>query len=526
MLDTVPDHFVIAQDLLDPPKTAIELYHDDPAGFVRDCIIWKGEKRPADYQQDIMASLVEHHRVAVRGPRTLGKTTTHAWLILWFALTRDAVGEDWKIIATAGVFRQLKDFLWPEVQKWAGQLNWQRIGREPFTQQELMRQELRLNYGAVTLAAASDPAKIEGAHADELLYIFDESKSVAAETFDSAEGAFAGAGDDTEANAYVIASSTPGAPEGRFYDIHNRVPGLHGWHPMHVAVERVLKAKRMSRVWLDEREEQYGWDSAWFQNHALGEFAAQDEDGVIRMDHLEAAHERWNALGLPPAMRNAREMSVPNFETLEPIHAIGVDLARGGKDRTIYAMRHAQVISCMLLRPREGDAMVPAGEVKAILDSVEHHPIAVVDTNGLGGPVFDRLREQSANVQAFVAQEAASGRSRDGIYPFADVRAEAWWNLREMLEPSSGMDLAIPPDDQLTADLLAPHWKVDSSARIRIESKDDIRKRLKRSTDAGDAVVQAYSTATRLTITLPTFGTQPSRYARESITSLHGGRWV
>lgn len=506
------DPFSLAADILDPPKTGVLVYHDDPAGFVRECILWKPNQKPARYQLENMAKLVEHHRLAVRGPRGLGKTSTHAWLILWFALTRDAAGEDWKAIATAGVFRQLKDYLWAEVdRKWAPRLDWERIGRKPFTQVEMMREELRLRFGSVTLAAATDPAKIEGAHADQLLYIFDESKSVAAETFDSAEGAFSGAGEDTEAEAFVIASSTPGAPEGRFYDIHHRAPGLTSWHPVHVQLEDVLREKRISRKWIEEREEQYGRDSAWFQNHALGEFASQEEDGVIRMDHLEAAHERWRELGLPHAMRTNREMAVPQFPTLEPLHAVGVDLARGGKDRTIYALRHANVISSLLLRPKESDAMVPAGEVKAIVDSAEHKPFAIVDAVGLGGPVVDRLREMGVNVRAFVANEAATGRSRDGIFPFVDCRAAAWWLLREMLEPGSGMELAIPPDDQLTADLLAPHWKVDSSARIRVESKDDIRKRLQRSTDAGDGVVQAFwSTRVARLAVAPFFTETPS----------------
>jgi hypothetical protein len=44
----------------------------------------------------------------------------------------------------------------------------------------------------------------------------------------------------------------------------------------------------------------------------------------------------------------------------------------------------------------------------------------------------------------------------------------------------------------LTGDLTAPHWRVMSGGKILIESKDEIRKRLGRSTDDGDAVVQAY----------------------------------
>jgi rubrerythrin len=49
----------------------------------------------------------------------------------------------------------------------------------------------------------------------------------------------------------------------------------------------------------------------------------------------------------------------------------------------------------------------------------------------------------------------------------------------------------LPPDDLLTGDLTTPHWRVMSGGRIQVESKDDIRKRLGRSTDDGDAVVMA-----------------------------------
>jgi hypothetical protein len=64
--------------------------------------------------------------------------------------------------------------------------------------------------------------------------------------------------------------------------------------------------------------------------------------------------------------------------------------------------------------------------------------------------------------------------------------------MRELLDPTSGADLELPPDDLLIGDLTAPKWRVMSGGRIQVESKDDIRKRLGRSTDSGDAVIQAY----------------------------------
>jgi hypothetical protein len=53
--------------------------------------------------------------------------------------------------------------------------------------------------------------------------------------------------------------------------------------------------------------------------------------------------------------------------------------------------------------------------------------------------------------------------------------------------------VALPDDDELIGDLCAPRWWLNSTGRLQIEGKDEIRKRLGRSPDAGDAVVMAFS---------------------------------
>ena len=50
--------------------------------------------------------------------------------------------------------------------------------------------------------------------------------------------------------------------------------------------------------------------------------------------------------------------------------------------------------------------------------------------------------------------------------------------------------LALPPDPGLTADLTAPRYELRVSG-IAVESKDEIAKRIGRSTDSGDAVALA-----------------------------------
>ena len=66
-----------------------------------------------------------------------------------------------------------------------------------------------------------------------------------------------------------------------------------------------------------------------------------------------------------------------------------------------------------------------------------------------------------------------------------------WWGLREALDPANNTGLALPDDPILIGDLAAPTWKRTSTGKIQIESKDDIRTRIGRSTDKADALCLA-----------------------------------
>jgi hypothetical protein len=95
------------QDRAATVNVGVARYYDDPLGFAADCIDWRGGPGLADYQQDIINTLHGDHRCAVRGPHGLGKSAIGAVSVLWFALTRDAAGVDWKVVTTAGAWRQL-----------------------------------------------------------------------------------------------------------------------------------------------------------------------------------------------------------------------------------------------------------------------------------------------------------------------------------------------------------------------------------------------------------------------------------
>lgn len=460
----------------DRVNTKVAQYYDDPVGFAADCIDWTRRDGLTAYQLDVVSMLNDRHRVAVRGPHGLGKSAMSAITILWFSLTREAAGVDWKAVTTAGAWRQLINYLWPEIHKWAGLLRWDKIRDRPFNHAELLNLSLRLKHGSAFAAASSNPALIEGAHADSLLFIYDESKSIGADTFNACEGAFSGTGE-----TFAMALSTPGPPVGRFYDIHAHRPGYEDWNARHVTLEEAIAAKRISPDWAEQRRKQWGEQSALYQNRVLGEFYAGDEDSVIPLSWIELAVERWHDW----AEQGSPQRPKP--------HTVGVDVARSGSDKTCLAIRQDNVV-VELRSEASGNTMVTTGRVQGVLEG-DPDCTAIVDVIGIGAGVVDRLRELNMKVEAFNASNRCGKRDKTGEIGFANTRAGAWWNLRELLDPSAGSDLCLPPDDELLGDLTAPHQaEVMSGGKIRIESKDDIRKRIGRSTDRGDAVVQAFWT--------------------------------
>ncbi len=475
-------------------------YWADPVAWANDCVVWSDDQFLTSYQQEVMLAVVDKRRVAVRGPRGLGKTMCAALIVLWFAITREQAGVDWKIPTLASTGDQLRLYFWPEIRKWAYRLRWDMIGMDPWKRgRELLEEHIKLRHGEASAITAADPTSIEGAHATELLYCFDEAKAIDDPFFDSAEGAFSTAGLTEGTNAYAMAISTPGEPVGRFYDIHSRAPGTERWWVRHVTITEAVAAGRVTAEWVEDQRLLWGEDSAVFQNHVLGEFAASSEDSVIPLTWVSLAQERWRARyetwseGTRVVMGKARHARDGTWAVIKPgekLHTLGVDVARGGEDRSVIALRQGNMVGELRRFAFTDDTMGLANHVVGI-ENGHDRPRAIVDVIGVGAGVYDRIRELGFPCSGFNASEGTKRTDISGEFGFTNKRSWAWWNLREMLDPASGCDVGLPPDDRLTGDLVAPKWRLMAGGKIQVESKDDIRKRIHRSTDDGDAVVQA-----------------------------------
>lgn len=463
-----------------------------PSEWIATHFYWNDGEGLTDYQSEIVDALPVHKRVAVRGPHGLGKTGLAAMTVLWFALTREQAQLDWKVLTTASAWRHLTVYLWPEIKKWSRRLRWDQLGRTPFNERsELLDLHLKQRFGAASAVASSEPEKIEGAHADSLLYLIDEAKIVPDPTWNAIEGALSGGRMEGYPEALVLAISTPGPPAGRFYEIHKRAPGLEDWWVRHVKVEEAIAAGRISEHWVEQRRKQWGGDSALFANRVLGEFHTADEDALIPLAWVDAAIERW---------RDWVDAGRPELVIQTPL-VTGIDVARSGGDSTIFANRVGYAITGLEAHDRE-DTMQTAARVQPRLKhegiDEDGQPIVrhtgVVDTIGVGAGVYDRLNELKLPVVPYTGSAKTGFKDRTGEYGFINTRSGAYWHLRELLDPANGIPVLLPDDDQMVSDLTTPKWTINTGAppKIVLEKKDDVVARLGRSPDRGDAVVMAF----------------------------------
>lgn len=423
-----------------------------------------------------------------------------AIIILWYALTRD--GKDWKIATTASVYHQLTHFLWPEIHKWMYRVRWDKVGRGPLRENsEITKLSITLESGA---AFAMSPGKnsqdtgktagIEGAHADHLMYVFDESKVVPDAAFDSAEGAFS-----TDTEAYAVAISTPGDPYGRFFDIQMKKPGYSDWWVRHVTKDECIAAGQMSPAWAAQRAEQWGADSGTYINRVLGNFAeAAESVGVIPRVWVKLARARWRAMMESNEARTIAQNGTEGY---------GVDIG-SSPNKTVLAARYPLGIYSLETLPATIDLMVLAERIAQI--TRPRNRWARVDSVGLGAGVYDRLRHMGVRVEAFDARNSVVGkRDRTGELQFSAMRSYAYWALRDLLNPAYGHPIALPDDDELEDELCAHTYHIRATGKYQISDKEIVERKVGRSPDKADSVVIAMLAAPSQVKSIP--GRLPSR---------------
>lgn len=414
-------------------------------------------------QRQILESVRDHRRTAVKSMHGIGKTFTAACAALWFLYSFP----DSRVITTATTWPQVEKLLWHELR------GIHRSARYPLGG-HLLNTELKLDDGRFAIGLSTRPEhqeSFQGHHAKNLLLIFDEASGIPAPIFEAGEGYM------TSEGARWLMIGNPTQPAGEFYDafhsqrtVCNTLSVGYADTPAYTGepVSPDLASRLVSKQWVEEKRLQWGEDSPMFQVRVLGEFPTSTDNTVVSLQEVVQAQGRTTQ---------------EDFTILPGI--VACDVARFGSDETVIATRVGQRVR--IARHYTGrDLMQTCGEILEVARTLDcdGFPTLIVDDDGVGGGVTDRLREQGFHVAAF----RAGARAHDPtMYP--NARSEAWFSLAEQLP---GIDL--DPDEQLAADLTAPQYRLDSAGRRVVEKKEDTKKRIGRSPDRADAVLLTCAT--------------------------------
>lgn len=223
-----------------------------------------------------------------------------------------------------------------------------------------------------------------------------------------------------------------------------------------------------------------------YARFVLGEWNfTEDPDQLIKYEWIEAAFNRDPQIGL---IRNRA----------------GADVARYGNDKSVFAGVEG---TCLKYLAEYEDLPVDKVAENFIMfcnrrEFYVDGERAKVDGVGVGAGVVDLCRKNKFPVVDLIAGAKPVERKQtpmgkpQSIVKFRNIRSQMWWEFSEQLR--LGKDISFSTDftdaqrAKLVADLTAVHYSIDGDKMITIEPKEDIKARIGRSTDYGDATVQAY----------------------------------
>ena len=447
----------------------------DPVLFVQEVL----GAEPEPWQAEAMRALVTEPRIAVRSGHGVGKTTALAWTILWWLCTRRPC----KVAVTANTAHQLSDVLWSEIGRWHKAM-------------KVLQNEIEIKSDKVLLKGAPDsfavartsrreqPEALQGFHSENMLFVVEEASGVPDIVFEVAKGAMSTPG------AKTIMAGNPTRAQGEFFDSFHK--NAARWYCMTVSC---ADSSRVSPDFIKDMAQQYGDQSNIYRVRVAGLHPEGDDDTVINRKMAEAAITR----------------DVQPTETGAMVW--GLDVARQGNDQTALCKRRGNAVF-EVLGWRGLDLMETAGRVKAEYDAAkwDQRPDEIcVDSIGIGAGVADRLSELGLPVRSVNVAESSAMGDR-----FVRLRDELWWSAREWIEQR---DCLLPDNDALIEELCLPRYSYTSAGKIKIESKDESKKRFGgKSPDLADSLILTFASTPMMVAGGGSFKwNQPLKYSNDGI---------
>lgn len=467
--------------VLDPPPAPWETveYVGDPAGWVAAKtgeFLWSK-------QVEIAEAIVAHRKVAVKAGHGVGKSFFAGRAVAWW-IDVHPPGEAFAV-TTAPTDPQVKAILWQEIRrthrkaKLAGRVS----------EQAEWKDDLGDLIGIGRKPSDHNEHAFQGLHRRYLLAVLDEACGIPKQLWDAASSL------TTNATSRILAIGNPTDPMSHFAAVCDGAPedgssGLskQGWWVITISafdspnltgepVPESVAVNVTDQSYIDESRLNWGEGSPLWVSKVEGRFPKDASDGTIPWSWIQACR--------------GDEATVALGEAGGPVE-LGVDV--GGSDNgdeSVILGRRGAVAMAEQWTVRSGDSEVVVDRIIEAVTATGATSVKV-DSIGVGHGVVGSLRRRVVAEVAHPVEVHGVGVGDAAPDPkkYSNLKAWIWWEVGRVFSQQRAWDLSAV-DDQTQRDLAEPRYR-EVNGRIQIESKDDVRKRLGRSTDRGDALLLAF----------------------------------
>lgn len=436
---------------------------------------------PRRFQRAFLGELGAHlqnpatrHKVfrkAVSSGHGIGKSALIGQIVHWGKSTC----LDCKVLITANTGDQLKSKTQPEISKWfrlAINKDWFEVHVTSIKVNDAEHESTwRTDFNTWS---EDNPQAFAGAHnaGKRLIIIFDEASGISDAIWKTVEGALS----DAETEIIWIAFSQATRPEGAFYEA---VFGdqRHRWRP------EVIDSRTVEGINVEEIEEAikiYGENSDHIRVRWLGLFPLAGGGKFIDLELV-----------------NRAKLSLGKALSTDALVA-GVDFAWGGSDDNVIRFRKGlDARSIPPIKVKGEFTKDPAVMVGKIVDVMSRtyngDQVAMLffDSAGIASSVHSGVRALGYQDRIMLVNFGA-----DSPRPHCAYWRDFMWDEMKKWMQAGG---AIDNDHELAADLQKPILVSDRLQRVKLESKDDMKKRLAKmgldssSPDDGDALALTFA---------------------------------
>ena len=393
-----------------------------------------------DWQKKVLLDLSQPGaRVALKAANGSGKTAMIAApAALWYGLIYPGS----IVITTSGVYRQVKEQMWPQIRSLASKVAG--LGMQ------INQTDLTMDNGSRILGFATDsPNRFEGFHGNVFI-ILDECKSIDETLFEAVARI---------QPSRILAMSSPGGTTGKFYKIFSKE---QKWWKLHTVT--AFDCPHIKQSWVDEQMEMWGKDHPLIRSMIFGEFQETSGEGlVVPWDTLMQCLD-----------------SPPNKEGHEVVAAC--DFAAAG-DESVFCMRVGNKIT-KLVAWREANTMAGCARFALEFEKAGLKPEQIFgDAGGLGLPMCHQLAEMGWPIH----QVNLGGRAHDPDR-YTNRGTEMWFEAARQIDRCESI---LPDCEILHSQLTTRRVATSKTGKLNLESKKEMKSRGFSSPDRADALVMA-----------------------------------